>query len=188
MRVAVYLGSHDGNRPVYRQTAYELGYRLALAGIGVVYGGAGIGTMEALADGVAAAGGECTGVFPEGFKGRPDVAAAGIDIRQCVLTTDIIVRDFPERKKEMERLSDCCIALPGSWGTLDELFTYATDTQLGFNGGKRVFVLNLDGYYDSLITLIRNMYEEGFIDASSLDLITFVTSVDEFLSILSKLA
>ena len=187
MKTAVYLGSHEGNDPIYMGTAYELGFRLAQEGIGVIYGGASIGTMGALAQGVADAEGECTGVFPEGFKGRPDVEAAGIDIRKSRLTEDIIVRDFSERKAVMERLSDCCIALPGSWGTLDELFTYATNTQLRFNGGKPLFVLNLEGYYDPLVTMVEKMLQEGFIDESSRNLLQFLPSVDAIVGALRVL-
>ena len=187
MRAAIYLGSHEGARPVYMQNAYELGRRLALEGIGVVYGGASIGTMGALSSGVASAGGECIGVFPEGFKGRPDVAEAGIDIRGSRLTQDIIVPDFATRKAEMERLSDLCIALPGSWGTLDELFTYATSTQLQFNGGKPLFVLNTDGYYDGLVQLVQKMYAEGFIEECTLSLLCFVPTVEELVEEVKKL-
>lgn len=187
MRAAVYLGSHAGKSPIYMETAYELGARLAKAGIGLVYGGASIGCMEALSEGVASEGGECIGVFPQGFKGKPDVAAAGIDIRRAKLTRDIVVKDFPERKKMMESLSNFCIALPGSWGTMDELFAYGTSTQLGFNGGKPIFVLNLNGYYDPLRQQILKMYEEGFIDDWSLNMFCFVPTLDALFEEIKKL-
>lgn len=179
MRVAVYLGSHDGNKPVYRDSAYEFGRRLAQEGIGVVYGGANIGTMGALAQGVASAGGECIGVYPEGFKGRPDVVAKGLEIRQQGLTDFVIVKDFAERKQKMEDMSDCCVALPGSWGTMDELFAYTTSSQLQFNGGKKIFILNVNGFYDNLKAQLEKMGEEGFVEGYSLDLIRFCNSVEE---------
>ena len=178
MRIAVYLGSSPGKDPKYMETARELGRSLAQSGIGVVFGGAGVGTMRALADGVAEAGGECIGVFPQGFKGKPEIAAAGIDIHRCPVTKEILVKDFAERKATMGELSDCCVALPGSWGTLDELFTYATESQLGFNGGKRIFVLNLDGYYDNIVAMVDKMFAEGFISESSYHLLTFVPTVE----------
>ena len=187
MRVAVYLGSHDGTLPAFCETAYALGRTLAQKGIGVVYGGANVGTMAALAEGVKSASGECIGVFPEGFKGRPDVARTGRDIRQDGLSQFIVVKDFAERKQTMEDLSDCCVALPGSWGTMDELFAYATSTQLGFNGGKGVYVLNVNGYYDSLAELIENMYRYGFVDDSARHLIRVCNSIDELLSYMGVL-
>lgn len=186
MKIAVYLGSHRGNDPVYCETAYELGLRLARKGIGVVYGGARVGTMGELARGVADGGGECIGVYPKGFRGRPAVAREGIEVKQEGLTDFIEVDGFPQRKQMMEDLSDCCVALPGSWGTLDELFAYTTSTQLEFNGGKRLFVLNIKGFYDDLKRQILKMNEEGFIDAGALGLITFCDSVDELLSKLGE--
>ena len=181
MKVAVYLGSHEGKDPIWCETAYELGLKLAQRGIGVVYGGASAGTMGALARGVAAGGGECIGVYPKGFKGRPAVARQGIEIKQEGLSRFIEVDGFPQRKQMMEDLSDCCVALPGSWGTMDELFAYTTSTQLEFNGGKRVFVLNIRGFYDSLRQQIMRMNAEGFIDDGALGLITFCDTVEDFL-------
>ena len=181
MKIAVYLGSHDGFDPIYCETAFELGRKLALKGVGVVYGGASVGTMGALARGVEAGGGECIGVYPEGFQGRPDIKEKGLEIRQDGLSRFIIVKDFAERKQTMEDLSDCCVALPGSWGTMDELFTYTTSTQLGFNGGKKLFVLNTKGFYDDLKRLLDTMLREGFIEEYSRDLIHFCDTVDELL-------
>ena len=181
MKIAVYLGSHDGNNPIYCESAYELGRRLALKGIGIVYGGAKVGTMGALASGAAAEGGECIGVYPKGFKGRPVVARQGIEIKQEGLSQFIEVEGFPQRKQLMEDISDCCLALPGSWGTMDEMFAYTTSTQLGFNGGKRIFVLNINGFYDHLKAQILKMHEEGFIDEDATSLITFCNSIDELM-------
>ena len=181
MRISVYLGSHAGKNPIYMQTARELGRRLAEEGIGVVYGGANVGTMGALADGVKEAGGECIGVYPEGFKGRPDVAARGERIREEGISQMIITKNFAERKQKMEDLSDCCVALAGSWGTLDELFTYTTNSQLRFNGGKPIFVLNTEGYYNTLEALLAHMYEEGFIDDYARGLIQFVKTPEELI-------
>ena len=186
MRISVYLGSSPGKDPKYMATARQAGRRFAESGIGVVFGGAGVGTMRALAEGVAEAGGECIGVFPRGFKGKPEVAAKGIDIHSCPVTEEILVADFAERKQKMGELGDCCVALPGSWGTLDELFTYATESQLGFNGGKKIYVLNLDGYYDNIVAMVDKMYAEGFISDLSRGLLTFVPTVDALLDALKS--
>jgi len=187
MRVAVYLGSHEGNKAVYCETAYELGRRLAEKGIGVIYGGASVGSMGALARGVIDAKGECIGVYPEGFKGRPAIARKRLEILQSGLSELIYVKDFAERKKLMEEMSCCCIALPGSWGTMDELFAYTTSSQLGFNGGKPLFILNIEGYYDPLKLQFEKMYEEGFVDDSNRDIIDFCSSVDEFIGKLQSI-
>lgn len=181
MKVAVYLGSRSGRGDKYLKAAYELGSRLAAEGFAVVYGGSSIGTMGALAEGIASQDGECIGVFPEGFKGKPEVVAAGINIRGSRLTEDIIVRNFSERKAVMEQISDCCVALPGSWGTLDELFTYAIGSELKFNGGKKIYILNLDGYYDALRAHIDKMLQEEFISEASSRVFTFVPDVQTLL-------
>lgn len=179
--VAVYLGSHDGNDPSFRRTAYELGRALALEGIRVVYGGANVGTMGALAKGCLEAGGECVGVFPSGFKGKTEVAVTGRDIFQQGLSKVFECSNFAERKQIMEDESDCCVALPGSWGTLDELFTYASNSELKFNGGKKVFVLNTDGYYNPLKELVSIMFRNGFIVENSTKLITFCDTIQDLM-------
>lgn len=179
MRIAVYLGSHPGFDPIYCETAYELGRKLALKGVGIVYGGASVGTMGALAKGAESAGGEIIGVFPEGFKGRPDIKAKGLEIRQTGLSQFILVKDFAERKQVMEDMSDCCVALAGSWGTMDEFFAYTTSTQLEFNGGKKLFVLNTKGFYDDLKRLLDKMLQEGFVEEYSRNLVRFCDTVDE---------
>lgn len=186
MRVAVYLGSHEGKKPVYCETAFELGRRLAREGYGVVYGGASVGTMGALAKGVISEKGECIGIYPNGFMGSPRIAQKRLEIRQDGLSNMIYVKDFAERKKLMEEMSDCCVALPGSWGTMDELFAYAISSQLGFNGGKPLFILNVDGYYEYLKCLIGKMVEEGFVDEINSNLIVFCDNVDEFIEKLKK--
>jgi len=165
------------------KAAREIGERLSAEGIAVIYGGSTVGTMGALAEGIAANRGECIGVFPEGFRGKPEVVAAGIDIRSgSYLTQDIIVKNFSERKALMEEMSDCCVALPGSWGTLDELFTYALGSELKFNGGKKIYIMNLDGYYDAIKVLIDKMLEEEFISEASSRIFTFVTDVDSLVA------
>ena len=183
--IAVYLGSRPGNDPKYCATAEEFGRRLAEAGLTLIYGGSAVGTMGALADGCMKAGGHCIGVFPKGFKGKPEIAAAGIKVFRNDLSETVITENFKERKQKMEDLSDCCVALPGSWGTLDELFTYATNSELKFNGGKKIFLLNLDGYFNPIKDMIRKMFEEGFILEYSTRLFTFCDTLDELMAALT---
>ena len=173
--VTVYLGSRTGRGPKFVENAYKLGRLLAENGISIVYGGASVGTMKALADGAAAAGGHITGVFPAGFKGKRDNAAAGIDVGPggVSLTETIIVKDIAERIATMERIADAMIFLPGSFGTMTEAFSWMEEWQLGYHS-KPAFVLNTDGYYDGLLTQFDKMISEGFMDG--FDLTTLVTA------------
>ena len=175
--VAVYLGSAETSAK-WREFAYSFGRLLAEKGIKVIYGGANVGTMASLADGVLAGNGHLTGVFPAGFGGKREVAAQKKDILRKDLTELIEVKDFAERKMMMSRMSDCCVALPGSYGTMDEMFCYAVENEIGIHD-KKSYVLNIDGYYDGLEKQVATMKEEGFIRKDS-DMIVFVHSVDEF--------
>ena len=183
--VSVYLGSHPGADPSFCETAFALGARLAREGYRLVYGGSDVGTMKALADGCLSENGTVYGVFPRGFRGYPEDTwhKKGNLLREG-LTEAFYTADLPERKRLMETLSDACIALPGSWGTLDELFCYAANSKLGFNGGKPLFVFNLNGYYDPLIEQIARMYSCGFIDRN---LLTFCSTLDDLFAALAAI-
>lgn len=176
--VAVYLGSADASES-YRKFAYDFGALMASKGIRVVFGGAAVGTMKSLADGCLSAGGEIIGVMPEHFGGKREVAAAHKNIHRDDLTESITVKDMAERKAVMGKLSDCCVILPGSYGTMDELFCYAVENEIGLHD-KYAYVLNIDGFYDGLETQVARFKADGFIRKDS-DVITFVRSVDEFL-------
>ena len=184
IKAAVYLGSNPGNDPKYMNNARELGRLLAAEGIEVVYGGARVGTMGAMSEGVMEAGGRITGVFPKGFKGRKVYARDGFDVRQTgegygnytYLETDT----FDDRIRKMEQLADLCIILPGSYGTMHELFSFFEGNELDrFN--KPVAILNLDGYYDPLLELIRNMTDAAFTGREDLDLFLVAGSPEELL-------
>lgn len=170
--VAVYLGSRPGNEQKYVRNAYRLGQLLAENHIDIVYGGASVGTMKALAEGCTAAGGHITGVFPAGFKGKKDNAAAGVHVgpEGVALSKTIIVNDIAERIATMERLSDAMIFLPGSFGTMTEVFSWVEEWQLGYHT-KPAFCLNTDGYYDGLLAQIRTMIGAGFMDADDMTLL-----------------
>ena len=162
-----------------------MGARLAREGFRLVYGGSDVGTMKALADGTASESGTAYGVFPRGFHGYPeDTWHRKGNLLRDSLSEVFYVADLPERKRVMELLSDACIALPGSWGTLDELFCYAANSKLQFNGGKPLFVFNENGYYDPLREQIDRMQSEGFINRN---LITFCDTLDELFAGLAAL-
>ena len=154
-RVCVYCGSKHGTNPAYRAAAAELGTLLARRGIGIVYGGGNIGLMGTLADAALAAGGQVTGVFPELFDRK--VLHAG-------LSETLIVRTMHERKAEMERLADGFIALPGGWGTLEEVCEAVTWAQLEIHA-KPCGLLNVAGYFDAFLTFLGHAVAEGFIYA-----------------------
>lgn len=160
--IAVYLGSAEGDDPKYMTTAREFGAEMARRGIRVVYGGADVGCMRALADGVLGEGGEIVGVFPEGFAGKKEVAERGIDIVRKDLTRMIWVKSFAERKQVMEDLCDCAVALPGGYGTMDELFTFALSVEIGRHA-KPAFAISVDGYYDGLRDMLERMRGTSFL-------------------------
>ena len=183
--VAVYLGSRPGagRRPL--DNAFRLGQLLAGAGIGIVYGGASVGTMKALADGAAAAGGHITGVFPAGFKGKKDNAEAGICVgpEGVSLTETIFVKDIAERITIMESLADAMVFLPGSFGTMTEAFSWMEEWQLGYHT-KPAFVLNTGGFYDGLLAQFRTMIADGFMDGDDMNYLSVASTPDELLELI----
>jgi uncharacterized protein (TIGR00730 family) len=152
--VCVYCGSNAGARPAYADKAVQLGGRLAREGLAVVYGGGNVGLMGIVADAALAAGGEVIGVIPEQLVGW-EVAHAG-------LTRLEVVANMHERKARMFDLSDAFIALPGGFGTLDEMFEMLTWRQLGL-GDKPCAFLDVDGFYAPLIAMMDRMVEERFL-------------------------
>ncbi|HYT28807.1 MAG TPA: TIGR00730 family Rossman fold protein [Ktedonobacteraceae bacterium] len=153
-RICVFAGSNYGNRPEYRQAAQALGQELAARGLGLVYGGAGVGLMGVIADTVLAHGGEVIGVIPRGLFKR-EIAHSG-------LTQLHEVGSMHERKALMADLADGFIALPGGFGTFDELFEITTWAQLGLHN-KPIGLLDVAGYFTPLLALITHASTEGFI-------------------------
>ncbi|KGM52131.1 lysine decarboxylase [Lysobacter concretionis Ko07 = DSM 16239] len=154
--VCVYCGSHSGSRPVYAERAAELGNQLAEQGLAVIYGGGNVGLMGIMADAALAAGGEVIGVIPEQLV-TWEVAHRG-------LTRQEVVGNMHERKARMFELSDGFIALPGGFGTLDEMFEMLTWRQLGL-GNKPCAFLDVDGFYEPLIAMMDRMVGEHFVNA-----------------------
>lgn len=153
--IVVFCGSSEGYHESYRETAFQVGEMLAARNIRVIYGGAKVGLMGALADGVLQQGGEIVGVIPEFLK-TTEVMHEGI-------TELITVDTMHQRKLKMHELSDGIITLPGGWGTMEELFEMLTWGQLGLHT-KPVGLLNINGFYDSLKALCDNMVSEGFLN------------------------
>jgi hypothetical protein len=153
-RICVFSGSSNGRRPAYRTAATLLGQTLVSRGYELVYGGARVGLMGAVADAVLADGGHVIGVIPQALVER-EVAHTGLpDLR--------VVSSMHERKALMSELSDGFIALPGGWGTIEELFEVLTWGQLGLHR-KPCGLLNVEGYYDPLMAFLRRGFDEQFV-------------------------
>ncbi|MCL2657216.1 MAG: TIGR00730 family Rossman fold protein [Betaproteobacteria bacterium] len=152
--LCVYCGSRSGARPVYLEQARAFGRLLAERDIGIVYGGASIGVMGAVADAALAAGGRVIGVIPE--------ALAEKEVAHGNLTQLLVVDSMHTRKAKMAELSDGFVALPGGIGTFEELFEVWTWLQLGFHA-KPVGVLNVAGYWDGLLEFLDHAHAEAFL-------------------------
>ena len=153
-RIAVYCGSKKGRKVAYESAAKQLGAVLVDAKIELVFGGARVGLMGVVADAVINQGGRVTGVIPH-----------GLDTKEVVhqnLTDLVNVSGMHERKAKMLDLADAFIALPGGIGTMDEFFEAWTWYQLGIHT-KPVGLLNVDGYFDSLIKYLHSMADQDFL-------------------------
>jgi hypothetical protein len=155
-RVLVFCGSSPGARPEYAQEADALGRLLAERGLGLVYGGARVGLMGAVADGALAAGGEVVGVIPRQLV-EHEIAHTGLSELHEVTT-------MHERKALMAELSDAVVALPGGTGTLDELFELFTWSQLGLHR-MPIGLLDVAGYWQPLLALLDHLVAERFLRA-----------------------
>lgn len=153
-RICVFCGSSPGRNPVYLQAAGELALALTRRNIGLVYGGASVGVMGALADAALEQGGEVTGVIPEHLVDK--------ERSHKSLTELHIVKSMHERKALMGSLSDGFIALPGGLGTLEEFFEVLTWNQLGIHR-KPCGLLNIDGFFDALTGFLEHMVREEFV-------------------------
>jgi uncharacterized protein (TIGR00730 family) len=172
-RVCVFAGSNPGRRPEYHEAAQTLGQELVARGLGVVYGGGSVGLMGVLADSVLAAGGEIIGVMPRGLF-RREVAHQG-------LTTLYEVGSMHERKALMADLADGFIALPGGFGTFDELFEITTWAQIELHS-KPIGLLNVANFFQPLLALVVHASREGFIPPTHLRLLMIHENIGELLS------
>jgi uncharacterized protein (TIGR00730 family) len=154
--VCVYCGSNAGSRPLYAERAAALGTRLAREGLALVYGGGNVGLMGIVADAALAAGGEVVGVIPEQLVNW-EVAHRGV-------TRLEVVANMHERKARMFDLSGAFVALPGGFGTMDEMFEMLTWRQLGL-GDKPCAFLDVDGFYAPLVAMMDRMVSERFLHA-----------------------
>ncbi|MFM7193693.1 MAG: TIGR00730 family Rossman fold protein [Bacteroidota bacterium] len=177
MNICVFCGSGSGNDPVFIEAARELGTHMAKEGHGLVYGGADIGLMGAIADAVLAGGGTVIGIIPSFLFDR-EIAHRGI-------SELIVVGSMHERKKRMAEKADAFVALPGGWGTLDELAEILTWKQLHLISAP-VAILNTAGYYDHLLAAMKEMVAKGFLSSDNLTGVQVSASPSELLASLSR--
>lgn len=170
--ISIFCGAGDGNHPKYKELAYEVGKTLACKNIQIIYGGAKVGMMGAVADGALDHGGKVVGVLPDFLGSR--------EIRHDHLTELISVESMHERKAKMADLSDGAIALPGGFGTLDELFEILTWRQLDIYKGA-VGVLNHDGYYDHMKTMLSSMSSTDLLKTKNHQMLNMASDISTLL-------
>ncbi len=159
MNVCIFCGSGSGNNPVYAEAAREIGSLLSSSKSTLIYGGGNIGLMGIIADQVLSLGGKVIGIIPD-FLMKKEVGHTG-------LTQLEVVGSMHERKRRMADLADVFIALPGGWGTLDELAEILTWKQLGLINAS-VGILNTHHYFDTLLSQMQTMETEGFLSIKNL--------------------
>ena len=175
--MCVYCGSSDRMDGVYIEAARRLGRLLAGRGVGLVYGGGKTGLMGAVADGVLEGGGQVTGILPQQFY-TPELAHPG-------LTSLEVVADMHARKARMASLADGFIALPGGYGTFEEFFEILTWAQIGLHA-KPIGLLDVNGYYQPLLELVRHSGEHGFIYPDHLELFRCAAQGEQLLALMEN--
>lgn len=176
--VCVFCGASTGLRENYRDHARQMGNAIARAGFRLVFGGGRVGLMGVIADAVLAAGGKAIGVIPRCLMDR-EVAHLG-------LTELHVVETMHQRKRMMDDLADAFLAMPGSYGTLDELCEVLGWAQLGLHS-KPIVLLNIEGYWDPLFAMFDRAVEEGFMQMSSRKQAQRASSVEEAMHILQQI-
>lgn len=176
-RIAVYCASSDRTVERYGAAAAAVGRHLAEQGVGIVYGGGSVGLMGVVADAALAAGGEVIGVIPERLQ--------ALELGHTGCTRLEVVDTMHERKARMAELSDAFLALPGGWGTWEELFEAVTWTQLGYHR-KPIGVLDVDGYYAPIRDLLARALEDGFVRPSVAPILSVDDDLERLLDTMAR--
>jgi uncharacterized protein (TIGR00730 family) len=172
-RITVFCGSSSGTDAIFEEQATLLGKTMAAQNIDLVYGGANVGLMGAVADGVLSGGGKVFGVLPHFLQEK--------ELAHIHLTELILVATMHERKTKMDELSDGVIALPGGFGTMEEFFEMLTWAQLGLHK-KPIAILNVDGFYDELISLLQTMVIKGFLKEVNQKMLLISDNIEDLLT------
>jgi uncharacterized protein (TIGR00730 family) len=174
-RICVFAGSNLGTHPMYKRHAQQLGEEIARNGLELVYGGSKVGLMGEVANAVLEHGGKVIGVMPTGlFRG---------EIVHTGLSQLIEVKDMHERKATMGNLSDAYIALPGGFGTFEELFEVVSWAQIGIHR-KPIGLLNVEGYYVPLLDMVDHAVKAGFVQEANKQLLL---SADDSRALIQRL-
>ena len=176
MNITVYLGSNEGKTPGLKKAVRELGTWIGSAGHTLIYGGSKRGLMGELAESVLLAGGEVIGVEPQFF--------IDMGFEYPEITRLIVTKDMSERKAKMIELGDAFIAFPGGTGTLEEISEIMSKVVLGHLHTPCI-VYNLNGYYDSLRSLLDKMVQEELASNEKLEGITFASDLEEIRKVLT---
>jgi uncharacterized protein (TIGR00730 family) len=176
MNVCVFCGSGAGSNPAFSVAARKLGVLFARSSIRLVYGGGNIGLMGVIASAVMESGGDVTGVIPR-FLMDKEVGHSGITVLE-------VVESMHDRKKRMADLADAFVALPGGWGTLEELCEILTWKQLGLIS-RPILLLNTDHFFDPLLDQMRLMAHEGFLRSDNLNFLEVKKTPEEIFSLLT---
>ncbi|WP_294240666.1 TIGR00730 family Rossman fold protein [uncultured Chryseobacterium sp.] len=175
--ITVFCGSSFGSDDIYKEQATLLGQTLARQDIQLVYGGADVGLMGAVADGALNAGGKVIGVLPHFLQSK--------EIAHKQLTELVLVETMHERKTKMNDLCDGVIVLPGGYGTLEEFFEMITWAQLGLHQ-KPIGILNIDGFYDDLIRMVQTMVDKGFLKQVNRDMLLISDRIEDLLEMMKN--
>jgi uncharacterized protein (TIGR00730 family) len=170
--ICVFCGSRFGTNPAYKTAAEDLGSGLAAQNLRLVYGAGDVGLMGTVANACQSAGGETFGVIP--------VHLMDMEVGKRDLSSFVITENMHERKKVMFMNADAIVTLPGGAGSLDEFFEVLTWAQLGLHE-KPIYLLNIEGYWDPLLTLVDHQITSGFAGASLLALFSVVDTVNDLL-------
>ena len=173
--IVVFCGSSYGYNEVYADVAYQLGTVMAEKQIEVVYGGSKLGLMGALAEGALQNGGRVVGVIPHFLRTK--------EIAHENLTEMLLVDTMHERKLKMHEMSEGIVAMPGGWGTMEELFEMMTWAQLGLHQ-KPIGILNINGFYEPFMALLNNMVTEGFVKEDFMKMIIVSQDIFELLELM----
>ncbi|XWS24579.1 hypothetical protein CRYUN_Cryun28dG0115000 [Craigia yunnanensis] len=176
-RVCVFCGSSSGKRNCYRDAALELGKELVSRRLDLVYGGGSLGLMGLVSQEVHRGGGHVLGIIPKTLMSKEITGETVGEVKP--------VADMHQRKAEMARHSDCFIALPGGYGTLEELLEVITWAQLGIHD-KPVGLINVDGYYNYLLTFLDKAVDDGFIKPSQRNIIVSASTARELVQKLEE--
>lgn len=175
--VCVFCGSRFGSNPAFKTAAQDLGAGLAARDMRLVYGAGDVGLMGTVANACQSAGGQTFGVIPVHLLNR--------EVSKRDLSTFVVTENMHERKKVMFMNADVIVTLPGGAGSLDEFFEVLTWAQLGLHQ-KPIYLLNIEGYWNPLITLLNHQIAQGFADATLRELFAVVGSVDQLFETLSN--